>query len=73
MTVTDVIREALDLRKLNLPDQLSVIDLKWEDYTDMDGEPALRITVVIDEQTDVDGLDGDQIGTMKSEIRRRLQ
>lgn len=72
MAVTDVIREALDLKKLDLPASPKVIDLIVENYTDMDGEASLRVTAVIDEDTDLEHLDGKDIGDLKAEIRRRL-
>ena len=73
MAVTDAIREALDLSNLNLPVSPKVIGLSAEDYTDMDGEPSLRVTAVIDEATDLNHIDGRGVGDMKEEIRRSLE
>lgn len=73
MPVTEVLREALDLQKLNFPESPKVIELITENYTDMDGEASLRITAVIDEDTDLDRIDGKNIGLLKAEIHRSLQ
>ena len=73
MAVTDAIREALDLNNLNLPASPKVIGLSVEDYTDMDGEASLRITALIDDNTDLENIDGKGVGDMKAEIRRSLQ
>ena len=73
MAVTDAIREALDLNNLNLPASPKVIGLTVENFTDMDGEASLRITAVIDDNTDLDNIDGKGVGDMKAEIRRSLE
>lgn len=73
MAVADAIREALDLNNLNLPASPKVIGLNVEDFTDMDGEASLRITAVIDDNTDLENIDGKGVGAMKAEIRRSLQ
>ncbi|MEZ6130662.1 MAG: hypothetical protein R3C59_18405 [Planctomycetaceae bacterium] len=73
MPVAQVIQEALDLKRLNLPESPKVIDLIVENYTDMDGEASLRITAVIDEATDLDQIEGGNVGRLKAEIHRSLQ
>ncbi len=73
MPVAQAIHEALDLGRLNLPASPKVIELIPENYTDMDGEASLRITVVIDEATDLDRIDGSNVGLLKAEIHRSLQ
>ena len=73
MPVTEAIREALDLGTLHLPESPKVIELIPENYTDMDGEASLRITAVIDEDTDLDRIDGKDVGLLKAEIHRGLQ
>ncbi len=73
MAVADAIREALDLNNLNLPASPKVIGLSVENFTDMDGEASLRITAVIDDNTDLENIDGKGVGAMKAEIRRSLQ
>jgi hypothetical protein len=73
MPVTDAIREALDLKNLSLPASPKVIGLTAEDLTDMDGEASLRITVLIDDNTDLDNIDGKSVGDIKAEIRRSLE
>ena len=73
MAVTDAIREELDLNDLNLPESPKVIGLTAENFTDMDGEASLRVTVLIDDDTDLDNIDGKSVGDIKAEIRRSLQ
>jgi len=73
MPVTEAIREALNLSRLNLPESPKVLDLIAENYTDVDGEASLRITAVIEEDTDLDNFDGSNIGRLKTEIHRALQ
>ena len=73
MAVADAIREALDLNNLNLPASPKVIGLSVENFTDMDGEASLRITAVIDDNTDLENIDGKGVGAMKAEIHRSLQ
>ncbi len=73
MPVTEAIREALDLGTLHLPESPKVIELIPENYTDMDGEASLRITAVIDEDTELDRIDGKNVGLLKTEIHRSLQ
>ncbi len=73
MAVTAEIHEALDLSKLKLPASPRVIQLIPEDDEGTDGEPALRITAVIEESTDLDQLNGHDIGEMKFVIRESLR
>ena len=73
MLVTKTIREALDLGRLNLPASPKVIELIAENYTDMDGEASLRITAVIDEDTDLDRINGRNVGLLKAKIHQSLQ
>lgn len=73
MAVTAEIHEALDLSKLHLPASPRVTQLIPEDDEGTDGEPALRITAVIEESTDLDQLSGHDIGEMKFVIRQSLR
>jgi hypothetical protein len=73
MSVAQAIHESLELGRLNLPESPRVIELIPENYTDMDGEASLRITAVIDEATDLDRIDGRNVGLLKAEIHRSLQ
>ncbi len=73
MAMTAEIHEALDLDKLKLPASPRVIQLIPEDDEGTDGEPALRITAVIDESTDLEQLNGHDIGEMKFVIRESLR
>ncbi len=73
MPVTDATRDALDLDKLSLPPSPKVVRLDIEDFTDMDGEASLRVTAVIDEDTNLERVRGKDVGDLKAEIRRSLQ
>jgi hypothetical protein len=63
---------ALDLKLLKLPANPRVIRLDVEDYTDADGDPALRLLAVIDEDTDIDKMSGQDIGDLKMAIQDSL-
>src|SRR5687767_4794680 len=73
MPVAQTTLEALDLGKLNLPRSISVVRLDVEDYTDADGEPALRILAVINESTDVEQVSGDDVAQLKEAIYESLR
>ena len=73
MAVTHAIREALELHNLNLPESPTVVGVQAENLTDMDGEASLRITVLIDDETDLENINGKSIGAIKAEIRRSLE
>jgi hypothetical protein len=66
-------REAIDIRNLRLPPSPPVAEVKVEEYTDSSGEPALRVTVVLDESADVEKESGETIGNLKSAIRESLR
>ena len=65
--------EALDLKTLSLPPALPVAEVKAEDYTDSSGEPALRVLVVLEEDADVENLQGDAVRALKSAIHDSLR
>jgi hypothetical protein len=69
------IQDALKLSKLKskLPKDPKVVDIRIEDYVDTDKEDALRVTVVIDEDVDVEKVSGQDITDMKSAIRHRIR
>lgn len=73
MAVTAEIYEALDLSKLKLPASPRVISLEVEEYEDWDGEPALKIQAIIDEDTDFDQVSGHDIGELKFVIGESLR
>ncbi|MBW3542879.1 MAG: hypothetical protein KY476_21665 [Planctomycetes bacterium] len=73
MAVIDAAREALDLSKLQLPPSPPVTQLECEDYTDAEGESALRILAVIDESTDLEQVTGHDVGELKYAIRQSLR
>jgi hypothetical protein len=69
------IQDALKLSKLKskLPKDPKVVDIRIEDYVDTDKEDALRVTVVIDEDVDVEKVSGQDITDLKSAIRHRIR
>jgi len=73
MSVIDDTRTALKLEALDLPASLGVRRLDVEEYTAADGEPALRILVVIDEAVDPEHVNGRDVSLMKSAIRESLR
>ena len=68
------IQDALKLGKVKskLPRNLRVVDIRVEDYVDSDGEDALRVTIVIEEDVDVEK-SGQEITDLKSAVRRRIR
>ena len=75
MPVDQKIRDALKLSKLKskLPKNPRVVDIQVEDYVDTDGEDALRVTVILDENVDVEKFRGEDITALKSAIRNRVR
>lgn len=73
MTVDQNTTDALDLKTLHLPPSPPVLRLEAEDYTDSEGESSLRITVVLDEETDISHVSGEDVGELKSAIRESLR
>jgi hypothetical protein len=63
MAVDAKVRAALRLKKLGLPPKPRVLSIEAEDYVDWTGDEALRIWVVIDENTtDEELLNGGEAG-----------
>ncbi len=73
MTVIEETRSALALESLGLPQSLRVQRLEAEEYANADGEPSLRILVVIDESVDVAHVSGRDVSEMKSAIRESIR
>lgn len=65
-------QQVLELDKLPPPPGVRVLSVQAEDYTDWSGEPALRVTVILDDATDVEKFAG-AIGDFKMAIHRRLR
>ena len=78
MAVDQMIQKVQDALKLGkvkskLPRNPKVVDIRVEDYVDTDGEDALRVTIVIDEDVDVEKVSGQDITDLKNAIRRRIR
>jgi hypothetical protein len=58
------------LRKLPLP--LPVVDIELEDYVDAEGDDALRVWVILDEDTEDMSLSGAEVVRLKAAIRECL-
>ena len=67
------IDEALDLKRLKLPNSLPVLALRAEDFTTWDGDETIRIHVLLDESADVDNISGEDVGELKYLIRDSLR
>ena len=72
MDSVDQAREALRLADLRLPSQPKIVGLEVEDYIDWTGEPALRITAVLDEAVDIEHVSGRDVSDLKLAIHDRL-
>src|SRR5262245_20585887 len=73
MPVAEQARRALNLKSLSLPASLPVLRVDAEDYTDWEGEPALRVQVVLDESVDPEHVSGEDVGELKFAIREALR
>jgi hypothetical protein len=78
MAVDQTIQKVQDALKLSdlkskLPRNPKVVDIRVEDYVDTDGEDALRVTVIIDENVKVERFKGEDIIALKSAIRNRIR
>jgi hypothetical protein len=75
MPVDQKIRNALKLSRLKakLPENPRVVDIQVEDYVDTDGEDALRVMVILDEDVDVEKLRAEDITALTNTIRRRVR
>lgn len=67
------LKKALNLRTLKLPPSIPVTRLEVEDYTDWDGEPAIRVLAVLDESVDVEKVSGAAAGDFKDAIHDSLR
>ncbi len=72
MAVDKTIEDALKRESLELPPSPPVADIKAEHYVDADGNDALRVNVVLADDTTDEQLTGDNILQLKSAIRRQL-
>ncbi len=68
MTITEATRKALDLSQLDLPPSPKILRLEVEDFTGTEGEPALRVLAVIDEDTQIEQVQGRDIMSLKRAI-----
>ena len=78
MAVDQMIRKVQDALKLGkvkskLPRNPKVVDIRVEDYVDSDGEDALRVTIVIDEDVDVEKVSGQDLSDLVNAIRSRIR
>jgi hypothetical protein len=69
------VQDALKLSKMRskLPKDPKILDIRVEDYVDSDGEDALRVTVVIDEDVDVEKIDGRDFMAVRRTIHDRVR
>ena len=78
MAVDQMIRKVQDALKLGkvkskLPPQPRVVEIRVEDYVDSDGEDALRVTIVIDEDVDVEKVSGQDLSDLVNAVRSRIR
>jgi hypothetical protein len=73
MPVDAKTRAALNLKRLKLPPKPRVLSIEAEDYVDWTGDEALRVWVVIDENTtDEELLDGEAASQLSNAIHDSL-
>ncbi len=68
MAVAEKARKVLDLKKLKLPPSPKVVAIEVDDYVDWEGNNALRIWAILDEDTDVDRISGREVIDLKGAI-----
>jgi hypothetical protein len=78
MAVDQMIRKVQDALKLSkmrskLPRNPKVVDIRVEDYVDMDGEDALQVTIIIDEDVDVEKVSGQDLSDLVNAVRGRIR
>ena len=78
MAVDQMIQKVQDALKLGkvkskLPRNPKVVDIRVEDDVDSDGEDALRVTIVIDEDVDVEKVSGQDLSDLVDAIRSRIR
>jgi len=73
MPLTIDTRDALDLKKLPVPPGMQILKIDAEDYTDWAGDPALRVSVLLDESTDVEKVRGAAVTKFQLAIYDNLQ
>ena len=71
--MTEQLDEILALPHLNLPDRPRVERIEWYPFTDSIGDPALRITVVLDEEFGKQGPQWSQLKPIQQVIDRALR
>jgi hypothetical protein len=72
MPISPEIREALDMKNLNLPPEPKVIAIEVEDLTDWTGDDALRVKVILDESVDEWNFSGEALLRMRAAIHEAL-
>jgi len=73
MPVDEKTRDAVDIGQLDIPPELPITRIEVEDYTDSDGDPSLRLLVVLGESVEIDQNTGKLISDLKSRIRKSLR
>jgi hypothetical protein len=78
MAVDQIVQKVQDALKLGkvkskLPRNPKVVDIRVEDYVDSDGEDALRVTIVIDEDVDVEKVSGHDLSDLVNAVRSRIR
>jgi hypothetical protein len=72
MSSVEQARVILDLKKLNLPPRPLVESIEVEEYVTWDGDDALRVQVILGEDTTDDDITGEAVIAIKSAIHDSL-
>ena len=72
MTTVKQARTILDLKNLNLPPRPPIDLIEVEDYVTWDGDEALRVQVILGEDTTDEDITGEAVIAIKSAIRESL-
>jgi len=72
MSSVEQARVILDLKKLKLPPRPPVESIEVEEYVTWDGDNALRVQVILGEDTTDDDITGEAVIAIKSAIHDSL-
>ena len=72
MTTAEQAKTILDPKKLKLPPRPPIEAIEVEDYVTWDGDDALRVRIILGEDTTDDDITGEAVIDIKSAIRDSL-
>ena len=65
--------KALDVNELPVLPNLKIVSISVDAHTDWTGDESLRVSVLLDEDVDIEKVTGKETGDLKRAIRQQLQ